>query len=385
MQPENVVQYLVFLTIVALLVKPLGSYMANVFQGKSTFMDRLAQPLEQLTYKLCGIDPAHQMLWKEYAFSFLSVTFWAAIILYVTFRLQSMLPCFYPQFMTTGMTPDLAFNIALSFVTTTTWQAYSGETTLSYVSQMVGLVSGSFLGGAAGLAVGMAFIRGFANSREEHLGNFYVDFFRALYWILLPLSCIGTIFLISQGVPMNFNSYVQAVGLEGSSQVLAQGPVAALEFIKNLGTNGGGFFNVNGAHPYANPNPLTNFVGMLAIVILPAAFSYTFGRLTDRRRDGWTLFIVMVILFSAGLACTDWFESKGNSILNGTVSLMSTDNYEGKEVRFGIAQSVLTAITTSNTSTGSYNSMHDSYTPLGGMILLINMLIGQFIFGGLGG
>ncbi len=325
------------------------------------------------------------MAWREYAYAFVATTLCGALFLYLLLRMQTLMPWFYPKYMNTPMSPDLAMNTAVSFVTTSTWQAYGGETTMSYVSQMLALVSGSFLGGAAGLAVGMAFIRGFAYSKTNFLGNFYVDFFRALYWILLPISLIGGVILVSQGVPMNFNQYTDALGLDGQQQVIAQGPVAALELIKNLGTNGGGFFNVNGAHPYANPTPLTNFLGMLAIAVLPASLTYTFGYMTGRVREGWALYLVMVMLFVAGLGCCDWAESSGNPTITRMAGLSSSANMEGKEVRFGIPQSVLTAVTTSSTSTGSYNSMHDSYTPIGGMVPLINMCIGQFIFGGLGG
>jgi K+-transporting ATPase ATPase A chain len=385
MNLDHSLQYFIFLTTVTFLVKPLGSYMARLFQKEATFLDRLASPVERLTYKVCGIDPEKQMNWPEYALAFVWITFWGTALLYALLSLQSFLPWFYPKFMPTPMTPDLALNTAISFTTTTTWQAYGGETTMSYASQMFALVTGNFLGGAAGLAVGMAFIRGFANSRDERLGNFYVDFIRALYWLLLPLSLIGALVLVSQGTPMNFQPYTEAIGLEGQHQTIAQGPVAALEIIKNLGTNGGAFFNVNGAHPYANPTPLANIVGMLAIAALPAAFTYTFGCLTRRTREGWTLYILMVILFSIGLYTCDYFEETGNPQITQSVNLSSSENLEGKEVRFGVAQSVLTAVTSSNGSTGSYNSMHDSYTPLGGMVPLVNMLIGQFIFGGLGG
>lgn len=385
MNLDHFLQYLIFILLISLLVKPVGSYMAAVFQRQSTFADRVLVPVERLTYKLCGVDAEYQMLWSEYALAFVWLTLWGTALLYAVFMFQASLPWFYAKYMATPMTPDLALNTALSFVTTTTWQAYGGETTLSYTSQMLALVTGNFLGGAAGLAVGVAFIRGFSNSRDPRLGNFYVDFVRALYWILLPLALVGSLFLVWQGTPMNFSPYVEALGLEGGRQIIAQGPVAALEFIKNLGTNGGGFFNVNGAHPYANPTPLANLIGMLGIAVVPAAFTYTFGSMTQRRRDGWTLYILMVILFSLGIFFCDRFESLGNPIINQQVHLSSPANFEGKETRFGIAQSVLTAVTTSNTSTGSYNSMHDSYMPLGGMVPLIDMLIGQFVFGGLGG
>jgi K+-transporting ATPase ATPase A chain len=382
---NHFLQYFVFVAMLTLMVKPAGAYMSRVFKKEPTFLDALILPVERLTYKVCGIDAEAQMNWKEYSWAFVLLTFWSTSILFVTMMCQGLLPWYFGKFISTPMTADLALNTAISFTTTTTWQAYGGETTMSYASQMLALTSGSFIGGAAGLAVGVAFIRGFANSRDERLGNFYVDFLRSLYWILLPLSFLGGLFLISQGTPMNFQAYTEAVGLEGSKQIIAQGPVAALEIIKNLGTNGGGFFNVNGAHPYANPNALTNMFGMLAIAVLPAAFTYTFGSMTDRKRDGWTLYILMLILFTIGIVACDQFESVGNPLINASAHVFPQENFEGKEMRFGIAQSVLTAVTTSNTSTGSYNSMHDSFTPLGGMVPLVNMLVGQFIFGGLGG
>ena len=387
MHLSNLVQYFVFLAVVSFLVKPLGTYMACVFSGKPTVLDAICKPIESFIYRLVGIGANKQMTWKEYALGFILISMLGSLFLYVVLRAQAWLPWFYPKYMNVPMTPDLAMNTAISFVTTSTWQAYGGENTMSYLSQMLALVTGNFLGGASGLAVGIAFIRAFADPDPDkrHLGNFYVDFFRALIWILLPASILGSMFLVSQGVPMNFNQYTQALSLEGKTQVLAQGPVAALEFIKNLGTNGGGFFNVNGAHPYANPSALTNFVGMLAIAVLPASLTYTFGYLTKRRRDGWALYAIMVILFTTGLLCCNWFETNGNPIIAHHVNLISQGNMEGKEVRFGIAQSVLSAEVTSTSSTGSYNSMHDSFTPLGGFVPLINMLVGQFFFGGLGG
>ena len=291
--------------------------------------------------------------------------------------------------MTTPITPDLAMNTAISFATTTTWQAYGGDTTMSYASQMLGLTVQNFLAGAAGLAVGVAFIRGMARDRAKTLGNFWVDLVRSILWILLPLSIVGALLLVWQGVPMNFHPYTQAATLEGKRQVIAQGPVAALEIIKNLGTNGGGFFNANGAHPFENPTPLANFIEMLAIAVLPAAFTYTYGVMIGRPRHGWVLYRVMVFLFSIGLLICGWAEQHGNPLLPHTLNTQASPaqaggNMEGKEVRFGITSSVLTAVTTSNGATGSYNSMHDSYMPVGGMVLLINLLLGEMIFGGLG-
>jgi K+-transporting ATPase ATPase A chain len=278
------------------------------------------------------------------------------------------------------MTSDLAANTAVSFATTTTWQAYAGETTMSYLSQLL-LAGQNFLAGAAGLAVGVAFVRGYARERTTQLGNFWVDLIRAVLWVLLPVSLIGSLFLIAQGVPMNFRPYTVAHTVEGGMQIIAQGPVAALEFIKNLGTNGGGFFNANGAHPFENPTPLTNFVELLAIVVIPAGFTHTFGRMVGRPRDGWVIFWTMTALFVVGLLVCNWAETSTHPALANQVV---GGNMEGKEVRFGTSASALAAVVTSNGATGSYNSMDDSFQPLGVAVPLLNMLIGEIVYGGLG-
>ena len=287
--------------------------------------------------------------------------------------MQQLLPWFFPQYHTTPLSSDLALNTAISFSTTTTWQAYAGENTMSYFSQMVGLGAQNFLAGAAGLAVGVAFIRGLARQLSDTLGNFWVDLTRALLWILLPGALIGALALVWQGVPMNFHQYAVVTTVEGAHQVIPQGPVAAMEIIKNLGTNGAGFFDANGAHPYENPTPLTNFLEMLAIVLLPAAFTNTFGRMVGQPRQGWLLYCVMLLLFVCGLVFVHHFEQKGISHVENVDSRhsrhQSGGNMEGKEVRFGIGGSTLTAVVTSNTATGSNNSMDDSYTSLGGMVL----------------
>ena len=382
-------QYTVFLAIVTALVKPVGRYMANVFNDRSTFLDPILRPVEKTLYWITRVNPRREMTWKEYASSFVLFGGVGTLILYALLRVQQWLPWFYPKAMTTPMTPDLAMNTAISFATTTTWQAYSGETTMSYASQMAGLCVQNFLAGAAGLAVGVAFIRGLVRDRANTLGNFWVDLVRGLLWILLPLSLVGALLLAWQGVPMNFHPYTNAQTLAGGRQTIAQGPVAALESIKNLGTNGGGFFNANGAHPYENPTPLTNLLEMLAIAVLPAALTYTYGTMTGRPRQGWLLYAVMMVLFIAGLLWCGWAEQRGNPLLAKQVNarhsvLQAGGNMEGKEVRFGISSSVLTAITTSNGATGSYNSQDDSYMPLGGMVLLVNLLLGEIVFGGLG-
>jgi potassium-transporting ATPase potassium-binding subunit len=382
---SNLLQCAVFVIVVAVLVKPFGGYMARVFRGEKTFLDPVLRPVELLMYRLTGVDPETEMEWAQYCIAFIVFGLVGTLVLYAILRLQQYLPFFYPRYQTTPLNPDLAMNTAISFATTTTWQAYGGETTMSYTSQMVGLTVQNFLAGASGLAVGVAFIRGFARQQTAKLGNFWVDITRSLLWVLLPLSLVGSLVLVSQGVPMNWNHYAEATTLEGRPQVIPQGPVAAFEIIKNLGTNGGSFFNANGAHPYENPSPLSNFIGMLAIVLLPAAFTNTFGRMIGKPRQGWMLFSVMVVLFVAGLLLCGWMEQGGNIRLARLgVEGQPGGNMEGKEVRFGVGGSVLAAVVTSNGATGSVNSAHDSYTPLGGAVPLVNMLLGEIVFGGLG-
>jgi len=382
---SNLLQYAVFVIVVAALVKPLGGYMARVFRGEKTFLDSLLRPVERLIYRLTGVDPELEMDWAQYSVAFIVFGLIGTLVLYAILRLQQFLPFFYARYQTTPLNPDLAMNTAVSFATTTTWQAYGGETTMSYTSQMVGLTVQNFLAAASGLAVGVAFIRGFARQQTAKLGNFWVDVTRSLLWILLPLSLLGSLVLVWQGVPMNWHHYTEATTLEGAQQVIPQGPVAALEIIKNLGTNGGSFFNANGAHPYENPTPLSNFVEMLAIVLLPAAFTNTFGRMIGKPRQGWMLFSVMVVLFVAGLLLCGWMEQGGNvKLADLGLEGQPGGNVEGKELRFGVGGSVLAAVVTSNGATGSVNSAHDSYTPLGGAVPLVNMLLGEIVFGGLG-
>ena len=381
-------QYLLFLAIVTALVKPLGGYMERVFSGKRTALDLLCLPIERLIYRVAGVNPHVEMTNKEYATCFVLFGLVGTLLLYGILRMQQFFPWFFSQYHTTPLSPDLAMNTAISFSTTTTWQAYGGESTMSYFSQMVGLCAQNFLAGAAGLAVGIAFIRGLAGHLSGTLGNFWVDVTRALLWILLPGALLGGLLLVWQGVPMNFNHYVIASTVEGGRQIIPQGPVAALEIIKNLGTNGGGFFNANGAHPYENPTPLSNFIELLAILLLPAALTNTFGRMVRQLRQGWLFYWVMMFLFVSGLGFVHHFEQKGNPRLVGVEfrnsSRQSGGNMEGKEVRFGISGSTLAAVVTSNAATGSYNSADDSYTSLGGMVLLVNMLLGELVFGGLG-
>ena len=373
-------QMAAFLLIVILLVKPVGAYLERVFERRPTFVDPVFAPVERLLHRLLRVYPEREMDWKHYSLAFVLFGVVNTTALYALLRWQASLPWFFPGMMTTPMTPDLAANTAVSFMTTTTWQAYAGETTLSYFSQLM-LVGQNFLAGAAGLAVGIAFVRGYAREQTNGLGNFWADLIRALLWVLLPVSLAGGVFLVAQGVPMNFLAYTVVHTVGGEVQTVAQGPVAALEFIKNLGTNGGGFFNANGAHPFENPGPLANLIEMLAIVVIPAAFTHTFGRMVGRPRDGWVIFWTMTALFVAGLLVCGWAESHVHPTLAHTIS---GGNLEGKEARFGVGGSVLDAVVTSNGATGSYNAMHDSFQPLGVAVPLLNMLLGEIIYGGLG-
>ena len=418
MSAANLAQYGAFLLIVALLVRPMGGYIARVFSGERTWLDPVLRPVERSIYRLSGVDAAAEMDWKRYAGCFVGFGLLGALLLYVVLRLQPLLHTFDPAYRPGPLAPDLAMNTAISFATTTTWQAYGGETTMSYFSQVFGLATQNFLAGAAGLAVGIAFIRGLARQRTSLLGNFWVDVTRATLWVLLPLAVVSAPALVWQGVPLNFAPYAHVAVTQPveyddpvtdpdgkpvldekgqpktkkarlTEQIIALGPVAALEPIKNLGTNGGGFFNVNAAHPFENPTPLANFLELLAIAVLPASLTYTFGRMTGRPAQGWVLFAVMVVLFAAGLLVCHVAEQRGPASAAGGVdyaasALQAGGNMEGKEVRFGIGGSVLAAVVTSNGATGSYNSMHDSYTPIGGMVTVVNMLLGEVVFGGLG-
>jgi len=376
-------EYTLFLALVVGLARPVGLYLARVFEGKPTFLDPALRPAESLLYRLLGVDKDQEMSAGVYTVCFLLFSAVGTAGLFLLLLAQRWLPGEpADRYLTTRMTVDLAANTALSFSTTTTWQAYGGETALRYLTQMVGLVSQNFLAGAAGLAVGMAFIRGFARECSDTLGNFWVDLVRALLWVLLPLAVVGSLVLIWQGVPVNLSHYTEVRTLEDGFQTIAQGPVAALEFIKNLGSNGGGFFNANGAHPYENPTPLVNFLGLLAIAVLPASLTITLGHVTGRPRAGWVLLAVMLVLFVAGLAVCDFAEAATPPVL--AKLHISGGNMEGKEVRFGIGGSVLAAVVTSNGATGSYNSMHDSYQPTGVLVPLVNMLLGEVVFGGLG-
>jgi len=388
MLSNSVIQLVAFFLIVAVVSVPLGLYMARVFSNERTFLDPVLSPIERLIYRICGINPAVEMGWTGYAVSMLAFSLISMIFLYALQRLQYYLPL-NPNGLA-GVPPGLAFNTAASFTTNTNWQAYSGEQTLSYLTQMVGLTSHNFLSAAAGMATAAAVIRGFARRSAKTIGNFWVDLTRATLWVLIPISSIFALFLVWQGVPDNFSPYVNATTLEGATQTIAEGPVASQEIIKELGTNGGGFMNANSAHPYENPTPLTNLIEMLAIFSIGAGLTHTFGKMVGDRRQGWALFAVMSILFLGGAATAIWAEQHGNpqfsaiGIDQQASAAQSGGNMEGKEVRFGIVESAMWATVTTDTSCGAVNSMHDSFTPLGGLVPMVNMQLGEVIFGGVG-
>ena len=388
MLANAIVQVGIFSALVTAISIPLGLYMARVFAGEPTFLDPVMRPVERVVYRICGVHPDAEETWVEYAVSMLLFSMVGMLVLYAMERLQYYLPLNPQQFGAVGT--DLAFNTAASFTTNTNWQAYGGESTMSYFTQMAGLAFHNFVSAAAGIAVAIAVIRGFVRRSAKTIGNFWVDMTRATLWVLLPISVIGALVLVWQGVPQNFAPYTQVKTVEGAAQVIAQGPVASQEVIKELGTNGGGFFNANSAHPYENPNPLTNLLEMLAIFAIAAGLTHTFGKMAGDRRQGWALFGAMGILFLVGAACAIKAEQAGNPQftamgINQTASAtQSGGNMEGKEVRFGIVNSALWATITTDTSCGAVNSMHDSFTPLGGLIPLLNIQIGEIIFGGVG-
>ena len=383
-----IIQVGIFCALVTAISVPLGLYMARVFAGEPTMLDPLLKPIERTIYRVCGIHPEAEETWVEYAVSMLLFSMVGMLVLYALERLQYYLPLNPQQF--GAVAPDLAFNTAASFTTNTNWQAYGGESTMSYFTQMAGLAFHNFVSAAAGIAVAIAVIRGFVRRSAQTIGNFWFDMTRATLWVLLPISVIGALVLVWQGVPQNFSAYTHVKTVEGADQVIAQGPVASQEVIKELGTNGGGFFNANSAHPFENPTPLSNLLEMLAIFAIAAGLTHTFGKMAGDRRQGWALFGAMGMLFLVGTACAIKAEQSGNPQfaamgINQTASAtQSGGNMEGKEVRFGIVNSALWATITTDTSCGAVNAMHDSFTPLGGLIPLLNIQIGEIIFGGVG-
>jgi K+-transporting ATPase ATPase A chain len=401
-----------FLLLVLAVTKPLGVFMARVFNREKTFMDPVLRPLEKLLYRVTRVNENHEMGWTEYALAMLLFSAVSMLVLYVMQRAQAFLP-FNPQKLG-GVPPALAFNTAASFTTNTNWQNYSGETTMSYFTQMAGLAYHNFMSAAVGIAIAIAFIRGIARREMETIGNFWVDLVRACVWVLLPFCIVGALLLVSQGVVQNLKPYdtvnqlepqhvqrvdssgTPVVGSDGkpimdtvSEQSIAQGPVASQEIIKEWGTNGGGFFNANSAHPYENPTPLSNLIELFSIFAVSSGLTYTLGRMTASQRHGWAVWSAMAILFVTGVSVTYWAEARGNPLLPKNVdqrvsALQAGGNMEGKEVRFGIANTALWTTATTDASCGAINGWHDSFTPLGGMVPLVNIMLSEVIFGGVG-
>ena len=397
MTVSGVLYIVVYFLVLLALTKPLGLFMAHVFEGERTFLHPLLRPLERLVYRLCEIHEDTEQRWTQYAGSVLAFSLVSFLFVYFIQRLQAFLPLNPMGFSTghapgnaTPMTPDLAFGTAVSFMTNTNWQAYGGETTLSYFVQMAALTVQNFVSAAAGIAVAIALVRGFARKQANSIGNFWVDLTRCTVYVLLPLALAFSLFLCFRGAPQTLKAYQKATTLEGATQTIAVGPVASQESIKMLGTNGGGFFNTNSAHPYENPTPLTNFVELLSILAISSGLTYTFGKMVGDTRQGWALFAAMAIMFFVAVFVCYPAEQAGNPILarlgveTAATGTQAGGNMEGKEVRFGLASSALWATATTDASNGSVNSMHDSYTPLGGLIPMFNIQTDEVIFGGVG-
>ena len=392
-------QILLFIGLILLLAKPMGSYITTVFERRRTFLDPVLVPCERLLYRLTGVDPEKEMRWTEYTIVMLIFSAATMLLTYVVERLQGLLPL-NPQHLP-NVESALALNTAISFTTNTNWQAYVPESTMSYLTQMLGLATHNFWSAAVGMALAIAFVRGIARREMNTLGNFWVDLTRGTLWILLPISIVFSLALLSQGVIQNLKPYDTAhlvesqkiTGTDGKSttvttQTIAQGPVASQEAIKMLGTNGGGFFNANSAHPFENPTPLSNFLQMLSIFLLPAGLAITLGQMVGSPKHGWAVLAAMVVLWFAGTCTAYWAEAHGNPLLHNVnaqvTQTQAGGNMEGKEVRFGITDSALFATVTTDASCGAVNSMHDSFTPLGGLVPLTNILLGEVVFGGVG-
>jgi potassium-transporting ATPase potassium-binding subunit len=390
MTSQGVLQISVYFVVLLALTRPLGTYMASVYEGKRTFLHPVIRPLERFIYRLGGVNDGTEQHWTQYTASLLAFSLVGFVFTYAFQRFQGILPLNPAGFAAKQATPDLSFNTAVSFMTNTNWQSYGGETTLSYFVQMVALTVQNFVSAAAGMCVAIALIRGFARRQVNTIGNFWVDLVRGIVYILLPLALIGALLLCSQGVIQNFSTYTTASTIEGGTQTIAQGPAASQVAIKQLGTNGGGFFNTNSAHPLENPTPLSNFLETLFILLIPAGLVYTFGKMVRDTRQGWAVFATMSFLFLAGVFICYPAEQAGNpnlaklGVQNMATLVQPGGNMEGKEVRFGIAPSALWAVATTDASNGSVNSMHDSYTPIGGLVPLFNMQTGEVIFGGVG-
>lgn len=374
------IQILAFCGIIILLVKPLGGYMTRVFNGERTFLSPVLGPVERGLYRIAGTSETEEQHWTAYAAALLFFSLAGMLLLYFIQRFQGVLP-FNPAELP-AVRPELAFNTAASFMTNTNWQSYGGETTMSYLTQMAGLTVQNFVSAATGIAIAVALIRAFARRSMQTLGNFWVDLTRATLYVLLPICIIGTLVLVWQGVPQNLDPYTVATTLEGAEQTIAQGPVASQMMIKHLGTNGGGFFNANAAHPFENPTALTNLIHVVSIFAIGTALTNVFGRMVGNERQGWAIFAAMGVLFVAGVAVAYWAEAGGNPLVHALG--LGGGNMEGKEVRFGIVNSALFAVITTAASCGAVNAMHGSFMALGGMVPLINMMLGEVIVGGVG-
>jgi len=385
MTPVGWIQVLVFAAVVLAVTRPLGAYLFRVYEGPQP-LPRVLGPVERGLYRLSGVDARREQTWVEYAFSLLAFSALSLLVTYALLRLQHRLPLNPQKF--PAVPADLAFNTAVSFTTNTNWQAYGGESTMSYLSQMAALAWHNFTSAAAGMAVAVALARGLtrrlAAGAARVLGNFWVDLWRSILYVLLPLSLLAALVLVSQGVIQTLDGYREVTTLEGGKQVVALGPVASQEAIKELGTNGGGFFNANSAHPFENPTPFTNFLQLVLIFAIPAALTYTYGRMAGSQRQGWAILAAMGFLFLVGVTCAYWAEMRPNPALSGLGVSQRDGNLEGKEMRFGVAASALFATVTTDASCGAVNAAHDSFTALGGLVPLVNIQLGEVIFGGVG-
>jgi K+-transporting ATPase ATPase A chain len=390
MTAAGILQILVFLGLIWLLTKPVGLFMARVFQGERTFLHPVFRPIEVLAYRLCGVREDHEQRWPQYTASVLGFSVFAFLFPYVLMRLQGILPLNPQGFGAAQVSPDQAFNTAVSFMTNTNWQWYSGESTMSYLVQMAGLAVQNFVSAAAGIAVAIALIRGFARHETDKIGNFWVDVTRATLYVLIPIAIVAALVLVSRGSIQNFQPYTVAKTVEGATQTIAQGPVASQEAIKQLGTNGGGFFNANSSHPFESPTPFTNLLQILLIFVLGAGLTYTFGHMVKDTRQGWALFWAMAVMFLMGVFVAYPAEQAGNptvaklGVETAPTATQSGGNMEGKETRLGISASALFATVTTDASCGAINSWHDSFTPIGGLVPLFNMQTDEVIFGGVG-
>jgi len=386
MSANGWLQFAIYSIVLLAVTRPVGLYLVRVLEGQRTWLDPVLRPLERLTYKLSGVHPDQEMNWREYAFALLGFSAISLLVTYAIQRFQGVLP-WNPQHLP-GVAPDLAWNTAASFTTNTNWQFYIPETTMSYLTEMAGLATHNFFSAAVGIVVAVAVIRGIKRTSSATIGNFWVDTTRTLLYVLLPASVIYALLLVAQGVPQNLHAYTVAHTLEGQAQTIGQGPVASQEAIKMLGTNGGGFFNANSSHPYENPTPLSNFIEIISIFIIPAGLTYALGRMTGSPGHGWAVFAAMYVLFAIGFVTTYWAESHPHPMLHNVIQTRTATapggNMEGKEVRNGIAESALFATVTTDASCGAVNGMHDSFTPLGGLVPLTNIMLGEVIFGGVG-